>query len=239
MWKFYISVELVFRQGLSRILLAWWYGVLIVTTVIINRPIKFRRYLFDRPNCIKMPIHVIVFVVLVFQSSKLISHVVWLFSILGQEWSFKCCSIDARVCVFRAEGLHTFPVTLNFWQENIFVAILDLEIINVYVFQSSSLKLLISCTPLVWAQRNFVDPLFGSFDLPSICPIDHASGWVRILVNGNIRGILDALWFLAENGWFLYFDGILVSAEVFDLLFYFCFKMSKFFKTNFMTLFHG
>lgn len=238
--KFFFSVELVFRLGQSCILLTCGNWVLVVSAIIVNGPIKLRGYLFDRPDCIKMPIHVIIFVVLVFQSSKLVCHVVWLLSILGQEWSFERCSIDGLV--FRTKGLHALPVTLNFRQKNIFVTVLhvvaDLVIIEVYIFQSGSLKLLISCTSLVWAQRDFFDPLFGPFDLPSICSIDHASWRVRILVNGIVRGILNALWLFAENGWFLNLNGIFISAEVIDLLFDFCFKLSEFFKANLMTLFH-
>ena len=121
--KSFIFVIFIFWLANCSILLACriQLRVLVVSTVIVYGSIKLRHYFFDRPNCVQMPFHVIILVVLMFQSSKLICQGITrlLLSILGQEWSFKCCSIDARV--FWAEGLHNFPVALDFGQENVSV----------------------------------------------------------------------------------------------------------------------
>ena len=70
-------------------MLACRLRVLVITAVIVYGPIELWYYFFDWPNSIEMPLHVIILVVIMFQSSKLICqsyHLEWLFSIiLGQE----------------------------------------------------------------------------------------------------------------------------------------------------------
>jgi hypothetical protein len=67
-------------------MLACRLRVLVINAVVVYGPIELWYYFFDWPNSIKMPLHVIILVVIMFQSSKLIYHLEWLFSIiLGQE----------------------------------------------------------------------------------------------------------------------------------------------------------